>query len=31
MDHNSGMGTNITGFIFKSDKDVFRWWEIEMQ
>jgi len=30
MYHNSDMGTNIFGFMVNSDKDVFRWQEIEM-
>jgi len=30
MDHNSDTGNNIIGSIFKSDKVVFRWREIDM-
>jgi len=30
MDYNSDMVTNMIGFNVNSDKDVFRWQEIEM-
>jgi len=31
MDYNSDTGTNIISFIFNSDRDGFRWQEIEME
>jgi len=31
MLHNPDIGTNITRCIFNSEKDVFRWWEIEIR